>query len=45
MSIEINNESGAEVDELALTRLGRFVLDALGVSPLVCCTTFCVVGS
>jgi probable rRNA maturation factor len=34
MSIEINNESGAHVDELALTRLGRFVLDALGVSPL-----------
>jgi probable rRNA maturation factor len=34
MTIEINNESGAEVDELALTQLGRFVLDALGISPL-----------
>jgi probable rRNA maturation factor len=34
MSIEVNNESGAEVDETALTRLGRFVLDALGVSRL-----------
>lgn len=34
MSIEINNESGADVDEAALSALGRFVLDALGVDPL-----------
>ena len=34
MSIEINNESGVEVDELALARLGRFVLDDLRVDPL-----------
>ncbi len=34
MTTEINNESGAEVDELALAQLGRFVLDALGVNPL-----------
>lgn len=34
MSIEINNESGVDVDELVLTQLGRFVLDALGVNPL-----------
>jgi probable rRNA maturation factor len=34
MSIEINNESGVSVDELTLSTLGRFVLDALGVSPL-----------
>src|SRR5438128_11535128 len=34
MSVEINNESGAEVDELALAQLGRFVLDALRIDPL-----------
>jgi probable rRNA maturation factor len=34
MSIEINNESGADVDEAALARLGRFVLDALRVDRL-----------
>ena len=34
MSIEINNESGVEVDEAALAELGRFVLDAMGVDPL-----------
>jgi probable rRNA maturation factor len=34
MSIEINNESGVEVDERALTQLGRFVLDALRIDPL-----------
>ena len=34
MSIEINNESGADVDEAALATLGRFVLDAMGVDPL-----------
>lgn len=34
MSIEINNESGAEVDERALAELGRFVLDAMGIDPL-----------
>ena len=34
MSIEINNESGAVVDERALAELGRFVLDAMGIDPL-----------
>ncbi len=34
MSIEVNNESGATVDEAALARLARFDLDELGVSPL-----------
>jgi probable rRNA maturation factor len=34
VSIEINNESGTPVDEVALAQLGRFVLDALGVDPL-----------
>jgi probable rRNA maturation factor len=34
MSIEINNESGAEVDERALADLGRFVLDSLRIDPL-----------
>ena len=34
MSIEINNESGAEVDEVALAKLGHFVIDALRVNPL-----------
>ena len=32
MSIEINNESGVEVDEAALAELGRFVLDAHAAS-------------
>ncbi len=34
MSIEVNNESGAQVDERALAELGRFVLDALRIDPL-----------
>jgi probable rRNA maturation factor len=34
MTIEVNNESGAEVDEKALADLGRFVLDSLGIDPL-----------
>ncbi|SDJ06805.1 probable rRNA maturation factor [Frankineae bacterium MT45] len=34
MSIEVNNESGIEVDELALRELSRFVLDKLGIDPL-----------
>ena len=34
MSIEINNESGADVDEAALAALARFVLDALEIDPL-----------
>lgn len=34
MSIEVNNESGVAVDARALTRLGRFVLDALRIDPL-----------
>jgi probable rRNA maturation factor len=34
MSIEINNESGADVDEAVLARLGRYVLDAMKIDPL-----------
>jgi probable rRNA maturation factor len=34
MSVEVNNESGADVDERALAELGRFVLDALRIDPL-----------
>ena len=34
MSIEINNESGVAVDEVGLTKLGRFVLDAMQINPL-----------
>jgi probable rRNA maturation factor len=34
MSIEVNNESGVAVDELGLTKLGRFVLDAMRINPL-----------
>ena len=34
MSIEVANESGFEVDEQALVRVARHVLDRLGVSPL-----------
>jgi probable rRNA maturation factor len=34
MSVEINNESGAQVDEVALARLGRFVLEAMQINPL-----------
>ncbi|MGO3886923.1 MAG: rRNA maturation RNase YbeY [Mycetocola sp.] len=33
MSIEINNESGMDVDEAALLRLGDFALEFLRVSP------------
>ena len=33
MSIEVNNESGFEVDEAEFAALGRFVLDALRVHP------------
>jgi probable rRNA maturation factor len=35
MSIEIANESGIAVDERTLERLARFVLNELGVHPLV----------
>ena len=35
MSIEVANESGVDVDERALERLARFVLDEFGVNPLV----------
>jgi probable rRNA maturation factor len=31
--IEINNESGADVDEAALVQLGNFVLGRLGINP------------
>src|SRR4029077_13127784 len=34
MSIEINNESGISVDEVALVELGRYVLDSLSVNPM-----------
>ncbi|MDQ6937857.1 MAG: rRNA maturation RNase YbeY [Actinomycetota bacterium] len=34
MTIEVNNESGTAVDEVALAELARSVLDALGVTPL-----------
>ena len=34
MSIEINNESDAAIDEAAITSVARYVLDALGVNPL-----------
>ena len=34
MAIEINNESGTEVDEPSLARLARFVLDQMQVNPL-----------
>jgi probable rRNA maturation factor len=33
VSIEVNNESGVEVDESELAELGRFVLDAMRVHP------------
>jgi probable rRNA maturation factor len=32
--IEVNNESGAEVDERALVELSRSALDAMGIDPL-----------
>jgi probable rRNA maturation factor len=34
MSIEIANESGVPVDEVALVTVARYVLDELGVNPL-----------
>jgi probable rRNA maturation factor len=34
VSIEVANESGADVDEQSLVRVARHVLDRLGVSPL-----------
>jgi probable rRNA maturation factor len=34
MSVEVNNESGAAIDEAALAQLVRFVLDALRIDPL-----------
>ena len=34
MSIEVANESGAQVDEQSLVQVARHVLDRLGVSPL-----------
>lgn len=33
MSVEINNESGVEVDEVALQRLAAFVLESMHVHP------------
>lgn len=34
MSVEVNNESGVDVDERALAELGHFVLDGLQINPL-----------
>jgi probable rRNA maturation factor len=34
MSIEVNNESGAAVDEIALVAVARHALDALRIDPL-----------
>lgn len=34
MTIEVNNESGTDVDELAISSVARHALDALGVNPL-----------
>ncbi|HEY9408405.1 MAG TPA: rRNA maturation RNase YbeY [Jiangellaceae bacterium] len=34
MTIEVNNEVGAQVDEKALSDLARFVLDQLNIHPL-----------
>jgi probable rRNA maturation factor len=34
MSVEVNNESGVELDEAGLVELGRFVLDRMGIDPL-----------
>ncbi|MFZ0323728.1 MAG: rRNA maturation RNase YbeY [Actinomycetes bacterium] len=34
MSIDVNNESGVEVDERSLAVLARFLLDALRIHPL-----------
>ncbi len=34
MTIDVNNESGVDVDENALARLSRFVLDELRIHPL-----------
>ncbi|MDQ1733002.1 MAG: putative rRNA maturation factor [Pseudonocardiales bacterium] len=34
MTIDVNNESGYQVDELAISGAARHVLDALGVNPL-----------
>jgi probable rRNA maturation factor len=34
VSIEINNESGVDIDEAGLAQLGRFVLDAMRIDPL-----------
>jgi probable rRNA maturation factor len=35
MSIEVANETAAEVDVLRIERVARFVLDEMGVNPLV----------
>jgi probable rRNA maturation factor len=34
MTVEVNNESGADVDERALAELGRFVLEHMHIDPL-----------
>ena len=34
MSVEVNNESGAAIDEVALVELCRFVLDRMQIDPL-----------
>ncbi|HEU5266006.1 MAG TPA: rRNA maturation RNase YbeY [Jatrophihabitans sp.] len=34
MTVEVNNESGVELDEIALAQLGRFMLEAMRIDPL-----------
>jgi probable rRNA maturation factor len=34
VSVEVNNESGVDVDEAGLAQLGRFVLESLKIDPL-----------
>ena len=42
MSVEVHNESGAKVDEIALVGLARFVLGQMEVDPIVDTTIFLV---
>ena len=42
MSVEVHNESGAEVDEVAVVALARYVLHRMQVDPLVDTTIFLV---
>jgi probable rRNA maturation factor len=42
MSIDVNNESGVEVDERALVALARYVLDQMRIHPLAELSIVCV---